>query len=203
MKQEMIKYLTTPNKTKTYSRLATVEDFESKMYYKFKGYQEYDGRPQTRSQPVVKKAITREEINRNIKNYKRLRKDPIPRVSSSNSPIMSTAPLRPISDKKFNFIGRGKSMIKTKSIPSPIRKGGLLGSLATGAISMLNISIMKGAMNPSRGIVLGRYMQDLAMSKNLLNSSRLGLSAGTSRSQDLSSTMGLSNALSRSRHGRF
>jgi len=101
------------------------------------------------------------------------------------------------------LLGGVKSTRRTiKSIPSPIKKvGGALG-LVAGATAILGITMMKGAMNQARDIVYERYMQDQAVSKNILNSSRMGLSAGTSRMQNMGATVGLSNALSRTRHGR-
>lgn len=88
-----------------------------------------------------------------------------------------------------------------KNIPSPIRKAGLAGGLIAGATAMLGLAVMKGAMNQSREIVYERYMQDQAVGKNILNNTRMGLASGTSRMQNMGSTMGLSNALSRTRHG--
>lgn len=95
----------------------------------------------------------------------------------------------------FSKISKGAS-----KIPSPIRKMGVAGGLIAGATAMLGISIMKGAMNESREIVYERYMQDQAIGKNMLNNSRLGLAAGTSRMSDIGHIMGLSNSLSRTRH---
>jgi hypothetical protein len=117
--------------------------------------------------------------------------------------------------KAGNAIGKGVSGIGKlllsgakatrrgyKGIPAPIRKLGVAGGLVAGATALLGISIMKGAMNQSREIVYERYMQDQAVGKNMLNNTRMGLASGTSRMQDMGSTLGLSNSLSRTRHGR-
>lgn len=76
------------------------------------------------------------------------------------------------------------------------------GGLAAGAVAMLGIGILKGAFNESNEIAYERYMEDMYTTKDILNTSRLGLASGTSRMQNYGSTMGLSNALSRTRHGR-
>ena len=88
-----------------------------------------------------------------------------------------------------------------KALPAPIKKAGLFGTVLLGATAMFGIGMMKGAMNQSRDIVYERYMQDQAVGKNMLNNTRLGLSAGTSRMQTYGHTTGLSNSLSRTRHG--
>jgi hypothetical protein len=138
--------------------------------------------------------------------YKKMSANIMPKVSRGSDPIVSQTSLgRVRSDKKFNiYRGVSKSLVgKSKIIPSPIRKGGLKGALVTGAVSMLNVAIMKGAMNPGRFEVYGRMMQNLAVGKNMLNNTRLGLASGTSRINDMGHTMGLSLALSKSRHGRY
>jgi hypothetical protein len=84
-----------------------------------------------------------------------------------------------------------------RATPRPIKTGGMI----VGAVAMLGVSMLKGALNQSREIVYERYMQDAAVSKNMLNNTRLGLASGTSRMQNYGSTMGLSNAMSRTRHG--
>lgn len=84
-----------------------------------------------------------------------------------------------------------------RSTPRPVKVGGMIA----GAVAMLGVSMLKGALNQSREIVYERYMQDAAVSKNMLNNTRLGLASGTSRMQNYGSTMGLSNAMSRTRHG--
>jgi hypothetical protein len=97
-----------------------------------------------------------------------------------------------------------------KRIPSAIGKGkGLLGKLALGAVGMLNISIMKSLQKQSIGM-FERYMKDGAAGKQILNASRIGLAkAGRSRFTHAVlgagiglGTVGLANALSRTRHGR-
>ena len=89
----------------------------------------------------------------------------------------------------------------TKALPTAIKRTGLFGTVLLGATAMLGLGMMKGAMNQSRDIVYERYMQDQAVGKNMLNNTRLGVSAGTSRMQSYGHTTGLSNSLSRTRHG--
>ena len=80
-------------------------------------------------------------------------------------------------------------------------KSAKLGALAIGAVAMVGVGMIKGAMGASREMTYDRYMQDNAMNKNVLNSTRVP--TGLSRMDKYNSTMGLTNALSRSRHGRF
>jgi hypothetical protein len=71
-----------------------------------------------------------------------------------------------------------------------------------GTSAMLSVGIMRGAMTQSRDILYERYMQDTRYSRNmLLNASRVGVGMG-SRFDQYGSTMGLSNSLSATRHGR-
>lgn len=84
-----------------------------------------------------------------------------------------------------------------KATPKSVK----LGGIALGAVAMVGVSMMKGAMNASREIVYDRYMQNAAMNKNVLDSSRLP--RGISRMDKYNSTMGLSNSLSKTRHGRI
>jgi len=103
--------------------------------------------------------------------------------------------------KFFGRMGSGAAKIGAgvyRSTPRPVK----FGAAAVGAVAMLGVSMLKGGMNESNDIVYERYMQDAAISKNMLNNTRLGLAAGTSRMQNYGSTMGLSNAMSRTRHGR-
>lgn len=88
-----------------------------------------------------------------------------------------------------------------KKMPGKARGAVGLAGLAVGAIAMFGAAVMKGGMNQSREIVMDRYMQDQAAGKQMLNQTRVGLSAGTSRMNAMGSTMGLSNSLSRTRHG--
>lgn len=97
-------------------------------------------------------------------------------------------------------VGLGKLGVKAyRATPKTFKVGGAI----VGAAAMLGISMLKGAMDQSQEIVYERYMQDAATSKNMLNNTRLGLASGTSRMQNYGSTMGLTNALSRTRHGRY
>ena len=100
-------------------------------------------------------------------------------------------------------MGHGKSIkFSKRAIPSPIRKGkGILSKLALGAVGMFNISFMKGANTAQKLGGFERYMQDMTSSKTILNLARVGLASGTSRMQNMGYTHGLSNALSRTRHG--
>lgn len=181
---------------------------EEKYSLLLQGYKPYNKNAAIpKPTPLGKKAIIFQEVQKNKEMFSRIRANPIPKVVSSSDPILSTSmsarnTRRAISDKKFNFMGIGKGVPKSKYIPSPVRKGGVLGRLLTGAISVLGVSIMKGATNPGRFQVYGRVMQDLAVGKNMLNNTRVGLASGTSKINEMGHTMGLSNALSRSRHGR-
>lgn len=89
-----------------------------------------------------------------------------------------------------------------KSIPKPIRKFGTIGGIALGLTAMLGVSVLKGAMNQGKQIAYDRYMEDAAQSKNVLATTRLGNASGTNRMLGYGGTVGLSNSLSRTRHGR-
>lgn len=102
------------------------------------------------------------------------------------------------------FIGAAKASRRMyKSIPKPVRKMGLVGGLALGATAMLGVSVLKGAMDTGKQIAYQRYMQDQAISRDVLTSTRLGNSSGTNRMLGYGGTVGLSNALSATRHGRY
>jgi hypothetical protein len=135
-----------------------------------------------------------------------------PRMMTSTTRIRRQASLisgrlnpKKTTPKKTVYPGKVNRPTRPRAIPTAIRKGGIFkaGAIGVGAVAMLGVSILKGAMNQSRDIVYDRYMQDQSMSKNLLNSTRLGLASGTSRMQNYGSTTGLSNALSKSRHGTY
>ena len=94
---------------------------------------------------------------------------------------------------------RKKSMVRSAAnLGSSVATGGLL---TVGAVGMLSIGIMNGINNGSKDIVLERYLQDQRFSRDILMQSRVGTSMGTSRMNQMGSTVGLSNALSRTRHG--
>ena len=88
---------------------------------------------------------------------------------------------------------------KVSRMPGPLKVGGL----AVGAIAMMGIGMMRGAMDQSRNIVHERYLQDMTYSRSMINQSRVGLAHGTSQMLNRGGTQGLSNALSRTRHGRY
>ncbi len=142
------------------------------------------------------------EIGRKVGSFGRKMYSPFRPVVSKAA---QTRPIAAIqrSLRKGNPLLRGAKALRrtVKSIPGPVRKAGLAGGLIAGATAMLGLAVMKGAMNQSREIVYERYMQDQAVGKNILNNTRMGLAAGTSRMQNMGSTIGLSNALSRTRHG--
>lgn len=102
------------------------------------------------------------------------------------------------------LLGAAKSSRRMyKSIPKPVRKMGIIGGLALGATAMLGVSVLKGAMDTGKQIAYQRYMQDQTMSRDVLTSTRLGNSSGTNRMLGYGGTVGLSNALSSTRHGRY
>jgi len=108
-------------------------------------------------------------------------------------------PLRPTSNplKKITRAGvRGGA-----KLGGAIRKLGLPGLILGGAVAMLSVGLMRGAMSQGRDIIYQRYMQDQMRSRGVLNNSRVGRMSGTSQMIDYGSTQGLSNALSRTRHG--
>lgn len=97
---------------------------------------------------------------------------------------------------------RIEKRIKTPRAPS---FKGLLGygaGLAIGSLAMLSVGIMKGALNTSAEIVAQRQMQDQRYARNITMMSRLGYTTGTSSMNKYNHTVGLSQALSRNRHGR-
>jgi len=91
-----------------------------------------------------------------------------------------------------------KAKIAGKAFTKKVLPTALLG---VGAVGMLSIGIMNGINNASKDIVLERYMADQRFSRDILLQSRVGLSMGTNQMNRMGSTIGLSNALSRTRHG--
>lgn len=86
---------------------------------------------------------------------------------------------------------------------SGVGKSALRGGFALGALGMMGVGIMKGGMNQAKDIVHERYMQDFTYSKSMLHNSRVGLASGTNRMMRRGGTMGLSNSLHKTRHGRY
>lgn len=80
------------------------------------------------------------------------------------------------------------------------RIGTMGGRLALGTTAMIGVGMMKGMMNQAREYTFDRYTQDFTYSRNMLSNSRLYKTMGN-RMVNYNSTMGLSNALSRTRHG--
>lgn len=88
-----------------------------------------------------------------------------------------------------------------KTITPIAKKAAGMGLLTVGAVGMMGVSIMNGANNAAKDIILERYMADQRFSRDILMQSRLGTSMGTNRMNRNGGTIGLSNALSRTRHG--
>ncbi len=78
---------------------------------------------------------------------------------------------------------------------------GPVGLLSVGAVAMIGVGIMRGMNNAAKDYVLERYMADQRFARDILLQSRVGVSMGTNKMNRMGSTMGLSNALSRTRHG--
>jgi len=101
----------------------------------------------------------------------------------------------------------GRGIGRTLSLGSPTiasiaRKSTYAGILTLGSVSMIGVGMMRGATQQSRDIVFQRYLQDTRYSRNMMLNSRVGLASGSNSMLQYGSTTGLSNALSRSRHGR-
>jgi hypothetical protein len=129
--------------------------------------------------------------------------EPTPIVSSSRDPM----PTGGVSNSKFTTM-RGKPIrFNKRVIQSPIRKGvgkfggGVLGKLAMGATAMTSV-ISMNMKKMSYGGIIGRFLQDSAVGKNMINNSRLGLSVGTSRLRSNNINGATSLALGKLRHGR-
>lgn len=90
-----------------------------------------------------------------------------------------------------------------KAIPKPIRRMGMVGGVALGLTAMLGVSVLKGAMNQGQQTAYDRYMRDQATLQGTLGSTRVGNASGTNRMLGYGGTVGLSNALSKTRHGRY
>lgn len=82
-------------------------------------------------------------------------------------------------------------------------KWGGRGMITLGATAMLALGVMRGMGNQSRDVIYQRYLQDSRYSRNMLTNSRIGLSSGTNKMMQYGDTRGLSNALSRTRHGGY
>jgi len=112
-----------------------------------------------------------------------------------------------VSNAKRTFMsmgGPGKRPLGGKLIPQAVSKGkGILNKMSQGAVGMLNLSVLKGANHKNIG-AFERYMQDGAMSKNILNTTRVGKSMAIAAGGIAAGmgTVGLANALSTNRHGR-
>jgi hypothetical protein len=129
--------------------------------------------------------------------------------SMTGPKVMPVSKFKPNSTRRMqarlttlNNRARGKSIVKGG--PNMMRAVGTTaawGSVALGGAAMLSAGIMKGAMGESRQILYERYMQDTRYSRNMIQNARLGNAMG-SRFDSYGSTMGLSNALSATRHGR-
>ena len=79
----------------------------------------------------------------------------------------------------------------------------LRGGFALGAVSMIGLNVLKGGMNEAKETIHERYMQDYTYSRSMLHNSRVGLASGTNRMLNRGGTAGLSNALHKTRHGRY
>lgn len=110
--------------------------------------------------------------------------------------------------RKFR-LGRIKSKLKktqanaTSSLSNRVKWGrriGTYGGVMVGTVGMIGIGVMKGMMNQASDYNSDRYAQNYNYTKNLLANSRLARTMG-SPMIDHGSTMGLSNSLSRTRHG--
>lgn len=94
----------------------------------------------------------------------------------------------------------GRGVYKSISmLPAPVKMGGL----ALGAVAMIGVGIMRGALNESKNIVFERYMQDMTYSRSMASQSRVGLAHTTHNMLNNGGIHGLSNALSTTRHGRY
>lgn len=98
--------------------------------------------------------------------------------------------------------GAGKFLrgLTNTRIGGTVGKAVKFGILGVGAVSMLSTSILKGAMDTAKEQKYERYMESQARVKGVLNKSRTpkGMSNNSISRQ---STIGLSNALSKTRHG--
>jgi predicted ribonuclease toxin of YeeF-YezG toxin-antitoxin module len=88
-----------------------------------------------------------------------------------------------------------------KKMGSYMGAAGLAGVISVGAVGMMSVGIMNGMNNAAKDIVLQRYMTDQRFARDILLQSRVGMSMGSNRMNQSGSTIGLSNALSRTRHG--
>lgn len=145
------------------------------------------------------KTITADQVKRNFATYRKMRPEIKPRITSSSDkfPKMQKSKLKfKLPSKKFKYLGVGKPIKMGKSpMLMRMKKGGLLGSIARGTVSMLNTAILKGALDPMKGLKAERYMLNMGQSKNMLNTTRLGLASGTNKLNNSGSTVGLVNAM--------
>lgn len=101
--------------------------------------------------------------------------------------------------KMVNKLRGGRRTIK--SLPKSTRRLGLIGGIGLGITAMLGVSVLKGAMNQGRQIAYERYMLDTANTQGVISTTRLNRMSGSNRMINHGGTIGLSNALSRTRHG--
>lgn len=164
---------------------------DSELYgYLSGGWERFKGHTRPKTEKTIHK-ITASEVSENFKRAKKIGpfRDYVARPKKE--PVKLG-----ISNTKFTYMGHGKPVkLAKRSIPSPIRKGGgILGKLSLAAVGIFNISMMKN-VNKMNGF--GRYMKNMAASKNVLGPARIGATlAGASLG-----TAGLSIALSKTRHG--
>ncbi len=74
------------------------------------------------------------------------------------------------------------------------------GQILVGATAMSGLAIMKGMMGQANDIMLERYMRDARYSSRVMGKTGLGKASGNS-ALNLGNTVGLSLALSKTRHG--
>lgn len=148
------------------------------------------------------KGVIRDLKNPKIKNiYQSIKPKPTSKISRTFNSAEGRY-------RKFR-LGRIKSKLKktqanaTSSLSNRVKWGrriGTYGGAMVGTVSMIGIGVMKGMMNQASDYNSDRYAQNYNYTKNLLANSRLARTMG-SPMIDHGSTMGLSNSLSRTRHG--
>lgn len=119
----------------------------------------------------------------------------------ANRPQLTTEELyRKSYNQAVKLIRKNNTFVRRVGRTS-IRKAFSAG-LVLGTVSLLGVALMKGVLNTASQIVAQRHIQDQRYARNITMMSRLGFSYGTSSMNRYGHTIGLSQALSRNRHGR-
>jgi hypothetical protein len=132
-------------------------------------------------------------------------------VNQINRRMRSTKPINIGSKQAKKIITKEQARLRktqatsntlARRMSSKVGNFALGSTIALGAISSASLGLMNGMNNQARDYTHDRYIQDYTYSRSVLTNSRIGRSTGTRALDRYGSTLGLSNSLSATRHGR-